>query len=145
MDISFAIGIIYYLFYFFGAGSIGYLLVRITYPDIRILDKDAKLGISAILGFIIMVIACAGEYVFGLFFLQGLMPLLSMIIVLVTFGIMKVYFFVNSPRMLTIGLPVHSASKAAKAAAAVEQSVQPQKPVKPVQQHVAADESKPFV
>jgi DNA-directed RNA polymerase subunit RPC12/RpoP len=47
--------------------------------------------------------------------------------------------------MLTIGLPVHSASKAAKAAAAVEQSVQPQKPVKPVQQHVAADESKPFV
>jgi len=123
MDFSFASTALYYGLYLFGAGSIGYLLVRLSYPDIRLLDKDAKLGISAILGFFIMCVSLAfewsaghaGEFGLGLHSFQGLMPLFSCILVVLTFGIMKVYFFVNSPRMLTVGLPIHSASKAAKA------------------------------
>jgi len=123
MDVSFASAALYYGMYFLGAGSIGYLLVRLSYPDIRLLDKDAKLGVSAILGFFIMCVSFAVEWVagraadfgLGLHSYQGLMPLFSCVLVVVTFGIMKVYFFVNSPRMLTVGLPIHSASKAAKA------------------------------
>jgi len=123
MDISFALAALYYGMYLLGAGSIGYLLVRLSYPDIRLLDKDAKLGVSAILGFFIMCVSIAVEWVaghaadfgLGLASYQGLMPVFSCVLVIITFGIMKVYFFVNSPRMLTVGLPIHSASKAAKA------------------------------
>jgi len=123
MDISFASAALYYGMYLLGAGSIGYLLVRLSYPDIRLLDKDAKLGVSAILGFFIMCVSIAVEWAaghaadfgLGLSSYQGLMPLFSCLLIIVTFGIMKVYFFVNSPRMLTVGLPIHSASKAAKA------------------------------
>jgi len=123
MDISFALAALYYGMYLLGAGSIGYLLVRLSYPDIRLLDKDAKLGVSAILGFFIMCVSITVEWVaghaadfgLGLASYQGLMPVFSCILVIITFGIMKVYFFVNSPRMLTVGLPIHSASKAAKA------------------------------
>jgi|GEM_PF-1633248 len=123
MDLSFASMALYYGMYFLGAGSIGYLLVRLSYPDIRLLDKDAKLGVSAILGFFIMCVSFAIEWAaghasdlgIGMHSYQGLMPLFSCVLVVVTFCIMKVYFFVNSPRMLTVGLPIHSASKAAKA------------------------------
>jgi len=123
MDISFASAALYYGMYLLGAGSIGYLLVRLSYPDVRLLDKDAKLGVSAILGFFIMCVSIAFEWVaghaadfgLGLVSYQGLMPVFSCVLVIITFGIMKVYFFVNSPRMLTVGLPIHSASKAAKA------------------------------
>ncbi len=123
MDLSFASSALYYGMYLLGAGSIGYLVVRLSYPDIRLLDKDAKLGVSAILGFFIMCISfCvewlaghAADFGLGMHSYQGLMPLFSCILVVVTFGIMKLYFFVNSPRMLTVGLPIHSASNAAKA------------------------------
>jgi hypothetical protein len=124
MDLGFALTACYYGLYVLGAGSVGYLLVRLSYPDVRLLDKDAKLGVSAVLGFFIMCVGLALEWAagrasdfgFGLQSYQGLMPLLSFLLVLLTFGIMKVYFFVNSPRMLTVGLPIHSASKAAEAA-----------------------------
>lgn len=123
MDISFASTALYYGMYLLGAGSIGYLIVRLSYPDVRLLDKDTKLGVSAILGFFVMCVSFAVEWVaghaadfgLGLHSYQGLMPMFSCLLVVVTFGIMKLYFLMNSPRMLTVGLPIHSASKAAKA------------------------------
>ncbi len=151
MDFSFYSTALYYGLYLFGAGSIGYLLVRLSYPDVRLLDKDTKLGVSVVLGFFIMCISLAFEWVagyaaeFGLagHDYPGLMPLFSCVLVVLTFGIMKVYFLVNSPRMLTVGLPIHSASNAAKAMQAPESEAQKPRQAVAAQVEVAPLPSRP--
>jgi DNA-directed RNA polymerase subunit RPC12/RpoP len=102
--------------YLFGGISLGYLLLRLTYPDIRLIEKYRALGMSFVLGALV-VAAAWGTSLLGswAFTMQGLLPLFVMAYALFGYSVMKLYFFFNSPALLTVGIPLHEAALAQKA------------------------------
>lgn len=58
-----------YVISFFGSMSFGYLVLRFNIPDIRIVPREAKLGLSGIIGIIIFGLSMAMSYFITLNFL----------------------------------------------------------------------------
>ena len=110
------LGWAYHLSYFFGSVSVGYLLLRLTYPDIRIIDKNKSLGISFVLGAAVYVFAQASsESIAWVSGISGLLPGIILAYSTIGFLLLKIYFYFNTPSLLTVGVPMHSAAIAAKA------------------------------
>ncbi|MFH0835598.1 MAG: hypothetical protein V1834_00355 [Candidatus Micrarchaeota archaeon] len=64
MDLGFAGAIVYYAYLLVGSATLGYLALRFTYPDIRTFPNEKKLGASAILGAVLVLLAIACDYLF---------------------------------------------------------------------------------
>ena len=131
-DLFGIIGFFYLPTLFLGAVSIGYLVIRITYPDVRIFSKEKKLGISALLGFLIALVSLFSSLVVeAAISKHGLVSVFVFAYTILAFTLMRLYFFFNSPSTITVGVPLHSVAMAARAFDSLEipkKSEQPQKP-----------------
>lgn len=106
----------YYAAYIFGSASTGYMLLRLTYPDVRLIEKHQSMGISFVLGAAIFLLAGGTSLVEGLAFnVQNTLPFFALVYTVLSFTLLKLYFFFNSPSVVTVGVPLHSAAIAAKA------------------------------
>ena len=114
MDIGLAeifSGLVYFIA-FFGSMSFGYLVLRFNIPDIRVVPREAKLGLSGIIGIIIFTLS------FGLYWLTNLnflvfLPLTTLIFT----GLFQIQQMMFAKREMTVIIPV----------AKVEKPVLPQK------------------
>ena len=98
---------------YFGAGSvaIGYLLLRLTYPEVRTMDFNQRLGVSALSGVLLSVAAFAIDYSFDaadVMQRQGFFPLVLFLLLLASFAVLKIYFALQQSQFLTIGIPMAS-------------------------------------
>lgn len=66
-------------FAFFGSVSFGYLVLRFSIPDIRIISRDKKLGLSGIVGVALFAFSFGLSLVFTDFSFLFFLPLLSLI------------------------------------------------------------------
>ncbi len=115
-DLFGIIGFFYLPALFLGAVSIGYLVIRITYPDVRIFSKEKKLGISALLGFLIALVSLLSSLVVeSAVSKHGLVSVFVFAYTILAFTMMRLYFFFNSPSTITVGVPLHSVAMAARA------------------------------
>ncbi|MFH0970969.1 MAG: hypothetical protein V1835_00225 [Candidatus Micrarchaeota archaeon] len=104
-----------YLFYgYFVAGSVtlGYLLLRLTYPELRTIDVNMKLGLSFVAGVLLTLAAFAVDYLYDgkLEVLQGngTYAIILFLLFLLAFVFLKFYFIFSKPDFLTVGVPIQN-------------------------------------
>ncbi|HEV8289918.1 MAG TPA: hypothetical protein VGQ00_03145, partial [Candidatus Norongarragalinales archaeon] len=102
---------LYYLFIAAGAVSFGYLLLRLTYPDIRGYSRNEKLGASAVAGIALVILSFAIDAIAGLDSFvagAGFFPLILFVVSLLAFAVMKLYYGKQAAaqQYITVGVPV---------------------------------------
>ncbi|MBU1197220.1 hypothetical protein KJ765_01775 [Candidatus Micrarchaeota archaeon] len=105
--------IAYYAYFALGSVALGYLLLRLTYPEVRLFDLNLKMGVSAISGFLIAIAAFIVDYVYNsadVVTRQGLFPLVFFLLIIGAFGVLKLYFLIFQSNFLTVGIPMASSS-----------------------------------
>ena len=101
----------YYLFMLFGSISLGYLVLRLTYPEIRTFQGSRKLAASFLLGIIMAITALVLDY---LVYKDAVLSLTSstafflLVAMLFYFLAMRLYAATraNKQRYITVGIPV---------------------------------------
>src|SRR3989344_1484439 len=63
VDLTLAGAIVYYAYLLIGAATLGYLALRFTYPDIRAFPNEKKLGASAVLGAVMVLLAIMADLI----------------------------------------------------------------------------------
>jgi hypothetical protein len=92
---------IVYVISFLGSFSFGYLVLRFNIPDIRIVPREAKLGLSGIIGIGIFALSVGVTYLVNLNFLVFI-PLWTVIFM----GLFMIQQTVFSKKEMTVMLPV---------------------------------------
>ncbi len=104
------IGTLYYLALVAGSASFGYLLLRITWPDVRLNSTREKLGLSVVVGAILTIAAIVLDYAAsaaaGYPFSQGFAPLILSTVLVLAFACFRAFFFYSRPAFLTVGIPI---------------------------------------
>ncbi|MFH1442542.1 MAG: zinc ribbon domain-containing protein [Candidatus Micrarchaeota archaeon] len=105
-------GILSYLYYaYFTAGSVtlGYLLLRLTYPEVRLLSTEQKLGNAAVSGALLAIASLAVDFFYDgqleVLSGNGTYPIIVFLLFLLSFVFMKLYFVFSKPEYLTVGVP----------------------------------------
>jgi ribosomal protein S27E len=99
----------YATFVLTGSVSFGYLVLRLTYPEVREFSKEMKLGASAVLGIAIVALAALVDYYFGgQFFLGGLLPVMIFALLIASLGLFKALSMFFRPKYLTVGVSAPS-------------------------------------
>ncbi len=103
---------LYYLFFLLGSASFGYLLLRLTYPDVRLYSDSEKLGLSAILGGAVALCSFgldfAASLIAGYPFSQGFLPIVFVAVLVLAFAGFQLYFYYSRSAYITVGLPIPS-------------------------------------
>ncbi len=90
-----------YIISFLGSLSFGYLILRFNIPDIRIVPREAKLGLSGIIGIIIFALSLVLSYFIGLNFLIFI-PLWTLIFT----GMFELKQMAFGRKVVTVAIPV---------------------------------------
>jgi len=90
-----------YIISFLGSLSFGYLILRFNIPDIRIVPREAKLGLSGIIGIILFALSLAMSYFIGLNFLIFI-PLWTLIFT----GMFELKQMAFGRKEVTVAIPV---------------------------------------
>jgi hypothetical protein len=102
--------LVYYGYVLVGAVSLGYLVLRVTVPEVRARLPEEKLGASALLGFLTMGLAMVLDILlFGLdrfLSARGFTPGLAVFTTLLAFAALKAYTIYYPPEFLTVGVPL---------------------------------------
>ena len=98
LDIFWAI---IYFVSFFGSLSFGYLVLRFNIPDIRIVPREAKLGLSGLLGIGIFALSIGASYFLGVSFLAYI-PLWTLVFT----GLFQIQQIAFAKKNMTVILPV---------------------------------------
>lgn len=110
MDIGLAeifSGLVYFIA-FFGSMSFGYFVLRFNIPDIRVVPREAKLGLSGIIGIIIFILSLGLYWLTDLNFLVFL-PLTTLIFT----GLFQVQQMMFAKKEMTVVIPVAKMEKPA--------------------------------
>lgn len=106
--------IIYYGFLMAGSVVFGYALLRLSNPDVRVFEKERKLGASVVVGALIILFAFAIDYLIrpdGAVNVNGYTPIISAALFATMFLIFKVGFaFSNQPT--TVNMTAETAQTA---------------------------------
>ncbi|MFH0922870.1 MAG: hypothetical protein V1811_02310, partial [Candidatus Micrarchaeota archaeon] len=98
----------YYAFVLLGSVSFGYILLRLTYPDIRVGSREQKLGFSGLAGAGVVLAAVAVDYLLSptaFLAASGLFPIIAFLFLLAGFFGLKTIMAVFSPKFLVVGVP----------------------------------------
>jgi len=101
---------IYYAGISLGSLSLGYLVLRLTVPEVRVRTEEEKLGASAVLGAVISLTAMVLDgslFGWGQFAIaQGFTIPLMVVTTFATFLLFKAYVVMFPPQFLTVGVPL---------------------------------------
>ncbi len=102
---------VYYAFFIAGSVTIGYLLLRLTYPEVRTMNYQEKLGSAGISGTLLTAVALFIDYIYDgsleVLAGNGVYPIILFMLFLLSFVILKLYFQLSRPDFLTVGVPVN--------------------------------------
>lgn len=103
--------LLFYAFCLAGSVTTGYVLLRLTYPDVRTMEYNQKLGASAAAGAVMLIISlavCAIAFdVNSIIELTSPLFLVTSIIFTLSFVSLKVYFtFLNPQKYVTVAVPI---------------------------------------
>lgn len=103
--------LLFYAFCLAGSVTTGYVLLRLTYPDVRTMEYNQKLGASAAAGAAILIISlavCALAFdVNSIIELTSPLFLVTSIIFALSFVSLKAYFtFLNPQKYVTVAVPM---------------------------------------
>ncbi len=107
-DVS-LLSIAFYAYFGLGSVAVGYLLLRLTFPEVRTMDFNQRLGISALSGVLLSAAAFAIDYSFDaadVMQRQGFFPLVLFLLLLASFAVLRIYFALAQSPFLTIGIPL---------------------------------------
>jgi len=90
-----------YVISFLGSLSFGYLILRFSIPDIRIVPREAKLGLSGIIGIILFSLSMVVSYFVGLNFLIFI-PLWTLVFT----GLLEIKHTAFGKKEVTVAIPV---------------------------------------
>ena len=93
--------VLIYIISFFGSISFGYLILRFNIPDIRIIPRELKLGLSGILGVAIFGLSIGGSFFINLSFLL-FTPLWTLIFA----ALFYLYEMLTPKTEMSIAIPV---------------------------------------
>ncbi|MBI5229671.1 hypothetical protein HY991_06185 [Candidatus Micrarchaeota archaeon] len=97
---------VYFLFLAVGSVSFGYMVLRITYPDVRVLPNDKRLGASGILGVVIVSVSFAIDaFISGSFIFGGYFAVIAFFVILFSIAVFWAFFSRNKPAFITVALP----------------------------------------
>lgn len=110
--------VVYYLWIAVGSVSLGYLVLRVTVPEVRARLPEEKLGASVVLGLISVLVAMVLDgaiYGWGRFMAaQGFLPGMLVLTTVVAFALLKAYVILFPPKFLTVGVPIQKPLSAAE-------------------------------
>jgi hypothetical protein len=92
-----------------GSTPIGYFVLRMAYPEVRVFDPSIKAGYSMIVGVLLVL--------FGLFVdlflvtplantVGGMLPLTILITIIAAFIVLRVLAMLELPKSIELGLPI---------------------------------------
>ena len=103
---------LYYLYALFGSVSFGYLVLRLTYPEVRVFTDKEKLGASALIGYFMVIMAVVLDVLISGFgqvaVANGFMSLFFGGVLLLTITVFTFYFTSNPIQVKSIAVPVSS-------------------------------------
>ncbi|NUN11478.1 hypothetical protein HUU53_02435 [Candidatus Micrarchaeota archaeon] len=106
---------LYYLVFLLGSVSLGYFVLRNSFPDVRLLQKQEKVGLAAIVGLVAVMAALIVDFMFSgqdAFLIgRGSFPVFVGVMLSVSFLLMRVWFNFVKPRVLVIGVPAGKPKK----------------------------------
>lgn len=96
-------------FFAIGSTPIGYFVLRMAYPEIRVFDPAVKVGYSMIAG--IGLVLCGLLLEFIIFALQpfwtgGLLPITVLFAIVSAFVLLRVFAMLKLPNSIELGLPI---------------------------------------
>ena len=104
------ITLIFYAFCLAGSVTTGYVLLRLTYPDIRTMDHNQKLGASAGTGAALLILTIiTSTIIYGVDAILDLTTplfLITAVIFTIVFGSLKIYSIINPQKFVTVALPI---------------------------------------
>jgi hypothetical protein len=110
MDLMSYIGIgFYYLFFLVGSVTIGYFVLRVSYPEVRTYEQNKKLAVSGMLGLVVVFLS----YITNIFFfgvdrflnIDSYIEIFTVIYSIIFFLVFK-YYYSYTPKFITIAMPV---------------------------------------
>jgi len=115
MDFMTFLGVgFYYLFFLVGSVTIGYFVLRVSYPEVRVYDANRKLVVSGMLGLIIVFLS----YITNLFFfgvdrflnVDSYIEVFTVFYAVIFFIVFK-YYYSFTPKFITVAVPVREEVK----------------------------------
>ncbi|MFH1107141.1 MAG: hypothetical protein V1787_04565 [Candidatus Micrarchaeota archaeon] len=128
------LSIAFYAYFGLGSVAVGYLLLRLSYPEVRTMDFNQRLGVSALSGLLLAAAAFAIDYSYDaseVMARQGFFPLVLFLLFLAAFAVLKIYFVLSQSQFLTVGIPLTTPMPAPQPARAPKPAARP--PVPPLQ------------
>lgn len=101
--------LLYYGFVMVGSISFGYLVLRLSYPDVRLFTKERKLGASAVIGFLLVLASILIDYSIdgnAVVTPNGFLPLIFFLLVSLVLAISRVYFMTRKSEYIQVAIPV---------------------------------------
>jgi len=109
MDLLALGGVIaYYAFLLLGSVSMGYILLRLTYPDIRVASRERKLGYAGLAGAGVTLAAAATDFLLSpTAFLSATstFPIIFVLFSIAGFFGLKTFSLVFTPKFVVVGIP----------------------------------------
>lgn len=112
MDFMSLLGIaFYYLFFLVGSVTVGYFVLRVSYPEVRTYDANRKLVVSGMLGLVVVFLS----YITNIFFfgvdrflnLDSYVEIFTILYSVVFFVVFR-YYYSFTPKFITIAIPVRT-------------------------------------
>lgn len=111
-DLQLAGSTLYYLYGLFGSVSFGYLVLRLGYPDARVFSDEEKLGASALVGFLMFMIAVVLDVVVSgvdrVAVASGFSASAFLVVMIFFMVAFKLYFSSNPVETRTVAVPLSS-------------------------------------
>ncbi len=107
IDTASVFHLVYVLSFLTGSASIGYLVIRLAYAEIRMMDNSLKIGYSLIAGGGIVIIAFAADGFAGSTQSSGggWFPLTLLATLALSFAVLRLITKMREPHVVQVGLP----------------------------------------
>ena len=106
------LAIAFYTYFIVGSVTLGYLLLRLTFPDLRLASNEYKSGAGAVAGGLLALVSLGIDYIYDgkleVLLGNGVYPIVLFMVFLLTFVFLKLYVMFSKPDFLTIGVPTQS-------------------------------------